>query len=139
MNLNWKVGFLVMQVVAVAFPTGLLGKWRPDNLSNILIHVTDQSIMGTMDEKHSVWMEIKDQKTHEIFLDNLQVKKKPVDWFNVVKYRDHIRIFQKIQQNGIVFQYTFLDEKSLEIRSKIGEENHRFILLKILEEEKNDF
>lgn len=120
--------------VAVGFPTGLLGKWQPDNLPNIMIHVMDQCVVGTMNEKHSIQMDIKDQKKHEIVLDNIQLRKKPLDWFNVVKYKDYIYIFQKIQEYGIVCRFSFLDEKSLEIWSKIGEKKYRFLLQKILEE-----
>lgn len=132
--MKWKVWFLLFPTATVSFPSGLLGKWRPDNLPNIMIHVMDQCVVGTMNEKHTVQMDIRYQKTHEIILDNIQLQKKPSDWFNVVKYKDYIRIYKKIKEYGITCNFSFRDEKNLEIWSKIGEEKYQFLLQKILEE-----
>ena len=99
-----------------------------------MIHVMDEKVVGTMDEKHSVEMEIMKQSKQEIVLGKIKLKQKPYDWFNVIKYKEYIDFFRKIREFGIVCKYGFLDEKSLEISSKIGEEEYRFLLEKILEE-----
>lgn len=99
-----------------------------------MIHVMEEKIVGTMDEKHSVEMKIVKNDTCEICLENIQLKQKPFIWFDVIKYKEYLEIFKKIQQLGITCQYYFLDEKSLEVSSKIGENEYRFLLEKILEE-----
>lgn len=132
--MKWKILFLFFPVATVSFSTGILGKWRPDNLSNVMIHVMNEKVVGTMDDKHSVEMEIMKQNQQEIVLGRIQLKQKPSDWFNIIKYKDYIALFRKIQQLGIVCKYGFLDEKNLEISSKIGEEEYQFLLEKILEE-----
>lgn len=132
--MKWKILVFFFPVATVSFSIGILGKWRPDNLSNVMIHVMDEKVVGTMDEKHSVEMEIMKQNKHEIVLGRIKLKQKPSDWFNVIKYKEYIDIFRKIREFGIVCKYGFLDEKNLEISSKIGEEEYRFLLEKILEE-----
>lgn len=132
--MKWKILlFMFFPATIVSFSTGILGKWRPNNLSNVMIHVMNEKIVGTMDDKHSVEMEIMKQNQQEVVLGRIQLKEKPSDWFNIIKYKEYINLFRKIREFGIVCKYGFLDEKSLEISSKIGEEEYRFLLEKILE------
>ena len=98
-----------------------------------MIHVMDKKVVGTMDDRHSVEMEIVKHDTHEICLGNIQLKQKPSDWFNIIKYKDYINLFRKIKQLGIVCEYGLLDENSLEVSSKVGEQEYRILLEKILE------
>lgn len=134
--MKWKsLLFIFFPAVVVSFSTGIMGKWRPGHLTNVMIHVMEEKVVGTMDEKHCVEMTIVKHDPHEICLDNIQLKQKPFDWFNVIKYKEYIDIFRKIRQYGITCQYGFIDEKNLEISSKIGENEYRFLLEKILEEE----
>ena len=133
--MKWKILlFMFFPTAIVSFSTGILGKWRPGHLTNVMIHVMEEKIVGTMDEKHSVEMKIVKHDTCEICLENIQLKQKPFIWFDVIKYKEYLEIFKKIQQLGITCQYYFLDEKSLEVSSKIGENEYRFLLEKILEE-----
>lgn len=134
--MNWKIFlFMFFPATVVSFSTGILGKWRPGHLTNVMINVMEEKIVGTMDEKHSVEMKIVKHDMREICLENIQLKQKPFIWFDVIKYKDYIDIFRKIRKFGITCQYYFLDEKSLEVSSKIGENEYRFLLEKILEEE----
>lgn len=126
---------LLFPAMVGSFSTGILGKWRPGHLTNVMIHVMEEKVVGTMDDKHSVEMKIIKQDMHEICLDDIQLKQKSLVWFNVIKFKEYINIFQKIRQFGITCQYDFVDEKSIEILSKIGNNEYRFYLEKVLEEE----
>lgn len=95
----------------------------------------ENKIIGTMDNKHSVKMEIMEHNRNKIFLDNLQLIRKPQDWFNVFKYQEYLNLFQKIKQNGILCQILFLDENQLEIGSLIGDIRYTIFLEKILDNE----
>jgi len=131
--MKWRFLLIFFPLSASSFSPGLLGKWKPDNLPNIMIHVKEDSVIGTMDDKHSVEMEIVKTEEEEIFLDKIQLKQKPADWFNVIKYKKYITVFQKIRKHGIVCQLFFMDENNLKILSTIGDESHHFLLEKILE------
>lgn len=96
-----------------------------------MIHVVDKNIIGTMNDKQAIEMNIIDHDQNKIVLNNLKIKQKPPDWFNIVKYKDYIKIFQKVRQYGIVCDICFLDEDSLEIKSQIGEQYFQFILSRI--------
>jgi hypothetical protein len=132
--MKWRFLLLCFPFSASSFSTGLLGKWKPNNIPNIMINVMEDKVIGTMDDKHSVEMEIMKKDEDEIFLDKIQLKRKPADWFNVIKYKKYITIFQKIRRYGIVCQLSFMDEKNLKILSKIGDESHHFLLEKMLED-----
>lgn len=129
--MKWKILlFVLFPATVVSFSTGIMGRWRPNHSPNVMIHVMEEKVVGTMDDRHSVEMTIVKQDAHEICLDNLQLKQKPFVWFDVIKYREYVEIFRKIRQCGIVCQYVFLDENIVEISSTIGEEHYRFILEK---------
>ena len=126
--------FLLLPAKIVSF-SPILGKWRPNNAPNVVFHVMENKIIGTMDNKHSVKMEIMEHNRNKIFLDNLQLIRKPQDWFNVFKYQEYLNLFQKIKQNGILCQILFLDENQLEIGSLIGDIRYTIFLEKILDNE----
>lgn len=135
-RLRMKVATLLIcfPVVVLSFSTSLLGKWRPDNLPNVMIHVTDESVVGQMDDKHSVEMKIIKHDQEEMFLHKIQLQQKPLDWFNVFKYKEYINIFRKVEKYGIVCKISFLNEKSIEIWSRVGKDKYQFLLEKILED-----
>lgn len=139
--MKWKILLFIFfpATVVVSFSVGVLGRWRPGQLPSIMIHVMEEKVVGTVDDRHSVEMTIVRHNKNKIWLDNIQLKKKPSDWFNVIKYKDYIDIFRKIRKMGVACQYDFVDENNLEILSTIGDEQYKFILKKILEwKEKNN-
>jgi hypothetical protein len=133
--MKWKILLFIFfpATVVVSFSVGVLGRWRPGQLPGIMIHVMEEKVVGTVDDRHSVEMTIVRHNKNKIWLDNIQLKKKPSDWFNVIKYKDYIDIFRKIRKMGVACQYDFVDENNLEILSTIGDEQYKFILKKILE------
>lgn len=134
--MKWKTLLILFPVATWSF--SFIGKWKPENLANIIIHAKETHVIGIVSENKSIIkMEIKEYDKKKIVLNNINVVKKPFDWLNLAKYKDYIGIFNKIQNEGLVCEFDFLDENNLIINPQIGEENYKFILNRL--DEKNDF
>jgi hypothetical protein len=126
-RMKWKFLLIFFPVGTCSF--SFIGKWR---VMDVIIDAKETHVIGTINENKSiVEMEIKEYSTDKIVLDNLNIIKKPKDWFNVVKYKNHVDIFRKIKKEGLVCGLSFIDENNLMVEPQIGEEDCRFVLLRI--------
>jgi len=126
-RMKWKILLIFFPVGACSF--SFVGKWR---VSNIIIDAKETHIIGTINENKTIMeMEIKEYNTDKIVLENLHIIKRPKDWFNLVKYKDHLDIFNKIKKEGLVCGLSFIDEDNLVVEPQIGDEDYRFVLLRV--------
>lgn len=140
--MKWQLLFMVFWRVLYAYPW--LGRWVPENMKNVVIHVKHEYVVGTIDDNQSVQMKIRDVGKNMMILDTIEIQRKPRDWMNVVKYRNHIEIFRKIKDHGIECEFHFIDENKMNVKPKIGDNTYEdFILWRDSgdreEKEKNDF
>lgn len=128
-KMKLKLRFLVALFCRAVMSYPIVGKWVPTNMSGVILDVSETHVIGTMNEKESVEMKIVGLNEKIFTLNDLRIRKKPADWFNAIKYKDHIDMFQKIKHYGIVCHFNFINNGDiLEIRPKIGESEYEFIL-----------
>lgn len=109
----------------------LLGSWRPANLPEVVIHIQEQTVIGVWDQDKSVEMDIQKLVPNKIELKNMRVKQRPSDWYNVMKYKSFLGMFQKIKQYGLLCQLSFLDNDNVVVEPTIGKESFKFLMFRI--------
>ena len=73
---------------------------------------------------------------NRVRLFNFQVVKKPPDWYNVSKYKSYIRIFKKIQKDGLECEVSFMDPNRVRVGSLVDGKHYEFFMLRM--EDKNE-
>lgn len=121
--------------IAFSFPV-IIGSWMPQ--PHFEQHQQQHQPYGTIeisnenvvlgDDHRSIQFDIIEFTHNKIVLQNIQVNKKPPDWYNVIKYKKYIDLYHKVRHHGIVCQYTFYDENSVEVRSNINDTLYTFLL-----------
>lgn len=127
--MKWKMLFLLFPVTAWSFC--IIGKWSPINSPEVVIDVQEKTVIGLLDNDKSVQMDIQYLWEDRLQLDNVQLIQRPSDWYNVVKYRSFIKIFQKIKQYGLLCQIYFLNNNHLIVEPQIGKETFKLMLMRI--------
>lgn len=126
-GLNAVVALFVFCKVVVISSYPLMGRWVA-NIPGVVVDIGKTHVIGTVNEKESVEMKIVRTGENTVALNDLRVRKKPPDWFNIVKYKNHFDIFQKIKQYGLICHFHFIDHDLLEVRPEIGDSVYEFTL-----------
>lgn len=114
----------------------LRGKWNIYNgkkdLPSFIVNqdmIESKSDSGhlTIDTKDTYYS--KNNKTMIMELENINIKRKPKDWYNFVKYSKFIYYFNLIQKNGLHLEIIFLQPNQIEVNCSSNDVNFGQIVL----------
>jgi hypothetical protein len=125
-----------MPMLAFASPYILLhGLWVPSIPSvqmemsfqvtkDLITSISDHGSLSMRLRKQQHEKEDKNEEDIVLNLYDLEIIHKPVDWYNLSKYANHIRYMKKIRRHGIHAHVFFTSTKKdqILIKAKIGEE-----------------
>ena len=120
---------------ALLFSFPLQGVWIAKNIQKQpIFHFEDHKITSKSNRNGIVSMTPKinhviyENQTIVMSLTNLQIEKKPTDWYNVAKYYPFMQYFQKIQQHGLLLWIHVVNSNETVISCQIGHEYWNSIL-----------
>lgn len=123
--------FLWMMWMGNAWSFVLSGLWKANNL---LVRIQQDKLTGIFD--HSI-MEMNidcDLDKNRVRLFNFQVVKRPPDWYNVSKYKSYIRIYKKIQKDGLECEVSFMDPNRLRVGSLVDGKHYEFFMSRMTDD-----
>jgi len=119
---------MLMPLLVLADPFILNGSWRPIRSQGQRFEVEKNKIISISD-RGSVSMEYKWEEGEPILMDlsNLVILKKPVDWYNILKYSKHLGYINHIKEHGMSLRVHFIDATSerVKVEARIGSRDLR--------------
>lgn len=119
------VGYLFTEATSL-----LYGKWRVHGRADIQFEVDETQIKsyvgngGILKINHKSSRIQTEESRFHLQLNNLEIIKRPSDWYNAPKYAASIALYHRLKKDFLELDLFFLNETSFRATVKVGEQEY---------------
>lgn len=124
------VSLLSMVPLALAFALPITGRWKPVNHSNIAVVVADHEVFGTMQDGGAT---VRVRADHDpasalVRLTDIDVVRRPSDWYNAAKYSPFVGIYRQLKAGGAECGVGLVDDRTVVVDVLLAGKHYCFHL-----------